>query len=314
MLISSIDNYVHDTAIAAGFSRARILSPYQPEKLFSAVSAQDNHWEGSPSLLVVALPHGNRNLSGPEGGPASIAPFARRNYYAEAVFRLKELSKNFRVRFGGTKAQYRILCNSPIPEKPLALACGLGWPGRNGLIITPEAGSLVILAAMTLPFELSGDMPLPGVFSEMSFHNDTDPVLVPRLSFPACTNCGDRPACVAACPTAALSGAGVLQKDRCIQWYASGNGESVPGFIAEKWDERLYGCTNCQDACPYNKKPVKAVETNRGRLPDYFSSQWVIQASDEEIRKVVKGTALGMNWLGPEALRRNAFLTLRRTR
>ncbi|AEJ20587.1 epoxyqueuosine reductase [Gracilinema caldarium] len=298
---ASIADYIRTEAYDKGFSRVRFLSPYNPGTIFNRLDGTDNHWKGAPSLLVVALPYGNSGIAGALGQPSTIAPFARRNYYAEAVTRLKDVAKNVRARFGGQRSDYRILCNSPVPEKPLALLCGLGWLGKNSLIITPEAGSLVIIAAMTLPFQLPGDSPLSGVFLGAR-----------ALAFPACKVCGDSPACMNACPTKALSGDGTVQTDRCIQWYASGNGTTVPNFVADVWENQLYGCTYCQDACPYNKKKIKGSDTERGKLPEFFTAEWVLSSSDESIRKAVQGSALGMQWLGPVSLRRNASLVLRR--
>ncbi|MFZ5368353.1 MAG: 4Fe-4S double cluster binding domain-containing protein [Spirochaetota bacterium] len=375
MHLSSIEDYIRDAALGSGFSRVRFLSPYEPERIFGLKMERDNHWEGAPSLMVVALPYGNRGIAAPEnqqqaqpglqpeaqpiaqsktqqqaqpiaqsktepearsdGHPAGIAPFARRNYYAEAVIRLQALVKVFRERFGGKRSDYRILCNSPVPEKPLAMLCGLGWLGKNSLIITPEAGSLIIIAAMTLPFPVQSDVPLPGILpaehsaatevamqelipagpectAESTRLGISFPIDFERLAFPACKICGDNPACVNACPAGALAGDGLLKKERCIQWYASGNGDQVPDDVVAVWGQRLYGCTNCQDACPYNKKPIEGIDTERGKLPDYFSSEWILNAGDEEIRSVVKGSALGMQWLGPASLRRNAELALRR--
>jgi epoxyqueuosine reductase len=311
---SSIADYIRTTALLSGFSRVRFLSPYKPEHIFGPLAGQDNHWVGSPSLLVTALAYGNTGISGPMGQPEEIAPFARRNYYAEAVGRLKDLAKDFRGRFGGLRSDYRILCNSPIPEKPLALLCGLGWLGKNSLIITPEAGSLVIIAAMTLPVALPPDPPLPGVFPDTSGAASDGPLPLDlrTIAFPACRICGDSPACMDACPTKALSGDGTVQTHRCIQWYASGNSDTVPDFVAAVWGKRLYGCTNCQDACPYNKKVIGGTETKRGILPEYVSAEWMVDASNEAINSAVKGSALGMQWLGPASLRRNARLALRR--
>jgi epoxyqueuosine reductase len=248
-------------------------------------------------------------VSPPPACALFIAPFARRNYYREAVRRLQALSAEFRARFGGEgrglgekpgvqrKRDYRILCNSPVPEKPLALASGLGALGRNGLIITPEAGSLVIIAAMTLPFALESDGPLevpdtvPGtVFSE----------------FPLCGGCDtERPPCAAACPTGAMGNTGVLNRERCIQWYASGKEAAVPAVVAAQWGRRLYGCTGCQDACVRNQRPIPGAETSLGPLPPYLDGRELLSLTDAEIKARFKGTALGLSWLGPEGLRRN---------
>ncbi|MDR3337233.1 MAG: hypothetical protein LBT16_08530, partial [Treponema sp.] len=156
-------------ALQAGFVRVRFLAPFEPVGAapFEPAGASAHYRQGAPALLVAALPYGNQLPSLPaEGAPPalagalSIAPFAQRNYYREAVKRLQKLAVRFREQYGrenpsyGLKRNYRIFCNSPVPEKPLGLASGLGVLGRNGLLITPEAGSLVIIAALTLPFPL----------------------------------------------------------------------------------------------------------------------------------------------------------------
>jgi epoxyqueuosine reductase len=320
--MDALKETIRAMALAAGFSRARILAPFPlPENagglLEGAVpqegAALKGRWgEGSPSLLVAALPYGNedgteRAAAGQEiaeripaeSRRAYIAPFARRNYYKEAVKRLQKLSQTCRRLFGGVNAgginssglhadrrsSYRIFCNSPIPEKPLALACGLGGQGRNSLVITPEAGSLVVIAAMTLPFPLESDAPESGRS--------------------VCAACGF---CVEACPTQAIRREGGVERNKCIQWYASGNEASVPRRIAGKWGQRLYGCTACQDVCPHNKKPIKGAETSEGILPPYVDARKLLAMTDGEMRAFFKGTAMGLSWLKPEHIRRSAAL------
>jgi epoxyqueuosine reductase len=217
---------------------------------------------------------------------------------------MKALAVEFRSRFGGKRADFRILCNSPIPEKPLAEACGLGFLGRNGLIITPEAGSLVIIAAMTLPFFLEGDGP-PEVQAKSGAGAG-------GRAFPLCAGCDqDAPPCAGACPTGAVRGDGTIALERCIQWYASGKGETVPANIAALWGERLYGCVECQNACVHNRRPIKGVETGEGPLPEYFNVKELLTLSEDELKKMFKGTAMGLSWLGPAAIRRNAEMVLR---
>jgi epoxyqueuosine reductase len=291
-------------ALDAGFSRVRILAPFILSEnagggLQNCGSVKERRGEVSPSLLVAALPYGNEDDSEgiPAGNcPAYIAPFARRNYYKEAVKRLQKLSQTYRRLFGGIhsggvnssrRSSYRIFCNSPIPEKPLALACGLGRQGRNSLVITPEAGSLVIIAAMTLPFPLESDAPESG-----------------RSVCIACSFCAE------ACPTKAIRQEGGIERNRCIQWYASGNENSVPRHIAEKWGRRLYGCTVCQDVCPHNKKPIRGVKTSEGLLPAYMDARKLLAMTDQEIRGFFKGTAMGGSWLKPEHIRRSAGFAL----
>lgn len=298
-------------ALEAGFVRARILetsgicrpredptpSSFAKDPAAPTRNAAANYRPDAPCLLVTALPYGRDDTPPrpPPNLPAmlSIAPFARRNYYREAVKRLKRLARDFRDRYGrenpeyALKRHYRIFCNSPVPEKPLAVACGLGVMGRNGLIITPEAGSLVILAALTLPFPLEGDGPLTGEDSAY------------------CEKCGPPPPCAAACPTAAVYGNGGINPERCVQWYASGNGESIPPEVAAKWGNRLYGCTACQDACVRNRRPVPAAACSEGPLPPFMDGEELLRLSDEELKVRFRGSAMGLSWLNPGVIRRN---------
>ncbi|GAB1482685.1 hypothetical protein MASR2M78_15010 [Treponema sp.] len=276
-------------ALGLGFCSARILS--------------SPGIEDAASLLLVGLAYGNdgeneRCVGTELDKRVHIAPFARKNYYAEAVYRLKALSRSLREEHGGKKADYRIFCNSSRAEKPLAARSGLGAVGRNSLIISKEAGSLLVLAAMCLPFALEGD---PAIQGDFSF----------------CSGCGDAATapCVLACPTQALNGDGTLIRERCIQWYASGNRQvgmiEVPDFVASQWGRRLYGCTNCQDACPHNKRPLRGAEAKLGELQSSYDALSLLSMSDEELTELFKGSALGMSWLGTEILRENIRLALR---
>jgi epoxyqueuosine reductase len=273
-------NFIRASALEAGFTRARILAPFEPT---------------AKSLLVCALPYGNRHDQPAEKACYGvIAPFARFNYYREAVKRLKSLSRLTRSRYGGEKRDYRIFCNSSLAEKPLAALSGLGARGRNGLIISPEAGSLFVIAAMTLPVPLEADNPLDR----------------PAGDFPLCAACGQKPPCSAACPTGAALGNGLIDLTKCIQWYASGHRASgtagIPASVLAVWGNRLYGCTACQDACIHNTRPIQGVETNEGRLPASIDVRHLLSLSDAEIKDMFRGTAMGLAWLGPEAIRRNA--------
>ncbi|MDR3130429.1 MAG: hypothetical protein LBU18_02680 [Treponema sp.] len=298
---------IRSAALHTGFVRARILAPFEPVSVTPSAEPGRNIYHnrilGARSAIVAALPYGNQPLEGKTlscteipPGSGGIALFARRNYYREAVRRLQSLAAAFRARYGGIRSDYRIFCNSPVPEKPLAHACGLGVQGRNSLIITAEAGSMVIIAAMTLPLKIEADEPVVAERSEM---------------FPLCATCDlKQPPCKAACPTGAVLGDGKIDTKRCIQWYASGKGAMVPPEVARHWGRRLYGCTECQDACIRNRRPILGAQTSEGPLPAYLDCQELIEARNEELKTRFKGTAMGLSWLGPEGIRRNARLVL----
>jgi epoxyqueuosine reductase len=287
----------------AGFARVCFLAPFvvEPDPHIS-----ENYRGGAPCIAVAALPYGNQFENTNEAafrGPFAvtdntkyqtvIAPFAQRNYYREAVRRLQSIIPTLRRQYGGVKSDYRILCNSPVNEKRLALRSGLGWQGKNTLILTKESGSLLVIACLTLPF-----VPPPACGADDAVYNG------------ACNSCN---ACVRACPTGALDNNGKLAREKCIQWYASGHGESVPDIVRARWGQVLYGCTVCQDVCPWNRKPIAGLtgaEYDNGILPAALDAEKILAASDDAIKTYFKGTAMGLNWLGPAAIKRSAALSL----
>jgi epoxyqueuosine reductase len=306
---------VCSAALDAGFTCARIFAPFNPD-MFIDQGEKPRYGTGAGSLLVCALPYGNQHdaaMPPADVCPGIIAPFARFNYYREAVKRLKLLAGHLRMRYGGVKGGYRIFCNSPLPEKLIARESGLGAVGRNSLIINAESGSLFIIAAMALPVTLETDLPISAPQSNFCASGAADAGV---RDFPLCTGCGENPPCAAACPTGAALGNGYIDRAKCIQWYASGHSGSnydadeIPADVRALWGNRLYGCTSCLDACIHNKRPIKGVQTDEGPLPAFIDARELLRLSDCEIKTLFKGTAMGLSWLGAKAVRRNAEMIL----
>ncbi len=121
--------------------------------------------------------------------------------------------------------------------------------------------------------------------------------------------CGECRACVEACPTGAITEAGVDRR-RCLQAYSAREGD-LPPSVEAAWGDILYGCDACIAACPHAKLGRRA-DIARGRLPAFVEAVELTDASDGEIRARFRGTALGQGWIRPAALRRNASLASRR--
>jgi epoxyqueuosine reductase len=269
----------------------------------AAVTENRYNLEKCRSILATGLVYGNdfQNDVQSEGGkreyPAKIAPFARRNYYREAVRRLQTIAKNLREQYGGNKADYRIYCNSSVAnEKKIAFESGMADIGRNTLLLTKDYGSLFIVGLLALPFAVEDRA-------------------AAQTPFALCNGCDPHnPPCKAACPTGAIAvdaaGETRIEKERCIQWYLSGHGEAVPEIVKKSWSNRLYGCTLCQDACVFHKKLVRGVDCTIGVLPAVMDAQKIAAASDADLKKMFHGTALGLSWLCPDGLKRNAALCL----
>jgi epoxyqueuosine reductase len=239
------------------------------------------------TLVLGAFPYEHQNA--PEKkGMGMVAPFARSNYYREAVCRLKKIVSVIRQETGISKNQVKIFVNSNLPEKEIAAAAGVGFIGKNSLILLPKTGSFVILGGLILPFSLEPDAPLPGG-------------LTPGEVCGSCTNC------IKACPTGAILPGGKIRQDRCLQAQMQTYTLLDPD-IMEALGKRIYGCNICQDVCPYNTAPHSGIPCGRGKIGPHMEIDFLLTAAPEEIKTGLKGTALGMSWLDPRAIKRNAVI------
>ena len=222
-----------------------------------------------------------------EDGNGRIAPFACCNYYKELIHRMKSIIRQAPAPLSKLKKrEYRLFCNSTLPEKQMAAEAGLGFIGKNSLLITPEFGSICLIAGMILPSVI----PLTG-----------------GKDITQTANCGNCTLCSSACPTGALTTEG-FNREKCLQNWTTDR-RLLPDEIKEKWGNRIYGCTICQDICPKNRKIPEGLDVKRGVIPSGLSLDFLIKAEDDEIRSLLKDSSVGMNWIGPMVLKRNAVLT-----
>ncbi len=271
--------------LSEGFPSAKICRP--------GFYNRDNPFRQFPelSVVMVALPYEvdeTEDLSSPEEPHGLIAPFARRNYYREVVNRLKKIALRIRENTSLKKKDIRIFCNSQLPEKELAALSGLGFLGKNSLIITPQTGSLCVIGgiAFSLPLE-------PDVIDE-SF-------LIPGH------HCGKCRACIDACPTNAILAPGRIDAQRCIQSLSTML-KPLPEYIMEKWGFRIYGCQSCQKVCPFNSCNLPGADTSLGVLGPSIPLQFFLASEEKVIETFFKGSTMGMSWIPPLALKRNAII------
>ncbi|MBN1410676.1 MAG: iron-sulfur protein [Spirochaetales bacterium] len=256
------------------------LKPYLPE-------SNDSPWSAIVCALSCYIPD-EKTEGIPGGEPSgSIAPFAQRNYYTEAVDRLKKIFRQIQYDLKLTKKNRWIFCNSRIPEKSMAAACGLGFYGRNSLIISKELGSLFVIAGLVLPLELEPDYPVQ-----------------PIEGFDGCRDCS---ACMNACPTRAITHPGVIDPDLCLQSLST-RLSVLPDEIKRKWGRLLYGCQICQDVCPYNRHLTQSTENVRGQTGPEVPLKKILAMNESGVKAFFRGTALDRNWIPPAAILRNALL------
>lgn len=157
-----------------------------------------------------------------------------RDYHKLIRKRLQTLAEKITAAIG--PFGYRAFVDSaPVLEKPLARKAGLGWMGKNTLILNRKAGSWFFLG------ELLIDVPLP-----IDKPNDRD-------------HCGRCTACLEVCPTQAFVGERVLDARRCISYLTIELKGSIPEELRPLMGNRVFGCDDCQLVCPWNRfaKPTQ---------------------------------------------------------
>jgi len=120
--------------------------------------------------------------------------------------------------------------SAPVLERPWAKTAGLGWIGKNSLLISKTFGSYVFIGELIIDLQLSYDNAL------------------------ATDYCGNCTRCIDACPTGAIVSERTIDARKCISYHTIENKEEVPGPIRKNLHNRLFGCDICQDVCPWNKK------------------------------------------------------------
>ena len=215
---------------------------------------------------------------GPEPGPGEgrLPRYTWSDRYAELREKLDTLGR----RLGGC---YRVLvdANQHVDREGAARA-GVGFYGKNTLLITRRYGSWVVLGTLVTEAEIEPSPPLA-------------------------LDCGSCRLCIDACPTDALDEAGVLDSTRCLSYWSQ-----APAPIPEEYREALgtqaYGCDICQDVCPWNRGVEKrraGVAPTPGAEPTVSLVEW-LEAPDDELRERYDRLYFPRN--DPRYLRRNALV------
>lgn len=212
----------------------------------------------------------------------SIARYTWRNHYADLKERLQNVAE---VLKNDHKAASVVLSNERIAEKPIAQRSGVGYYGKNSIIINRRFGSWIVLGEIITDIEINPDSP-------------------------DCHNCGDCSVCIDTCPTRAIIGPYVIDRRRCMQaltnWYGV-----LPDEIAKVWGNRLYGCTDCQDRCPVNQNvEAQPVRATIGYVGSSASLRNILSMSEKEYRQKYARNQMGARWINFQAIRRNALVAL----
>ena len=197
---------------------------YRPEKLLpgtcSVIVARMNYLPPDSDMIAVLK----------DSDKAYISRYALgRDYHKLIRNRLKKLSKRIELAVPGSLIQRPFVDSAPVMEKPLAEKAGLGWMGKNTLIINSNEGSWFFLGEIYTSLPLPKDKP-----SETS-------------------KCGECKACIKVCPTNAFPEPYILDAKKCISYLTIENKGGIPEEFRKPMGNRVFGCDDCQTICPWNK-------------------------------------------------------------
>ena len=158
---------------------------------------------------------------------------------------------------------------APVMERQWAAKSGLGWLGKNTLLINKEHGSFFFLAEMIVDLELDYDGPIKDY-------------------------CGTCTKCLDACPTDAFVDAGILDASKCISYLTIELKDPIPREFKGKYENWVFGCDICQDVCPWNRFSKKHNEPGFKKIKGVnaiLDKEWV-EFTEEVFRELFKGSPI----------------------
>jgi epoxyqueuosine reductase len=207
-----------------------------------------------------------------------------RDYHKVLRKRLQKLAERIEREIGA--GTYRVYVDSaPVLEKPLAQKAGLGWIGKHTNLIAKQAGSWFFLG------EIYTDLPL---ISDL----------------PAQDHCGSCQACLEVCPTQAIIAPYVLDARRCISYLTIELQGAIPEHFRQAIGNRIYGCDDCQQVCPWNR--FAQLTREEDFLPRHsLDSQTLIQLfAWNEVEFLTRTQGSAIRRLGYERWLRNIAVAL----
>jgi epoxyqueuosine reductase len=245
-----------------------------------------------------AFPYSVEAAARPQPGELRgwISRYAWGTDYHEVMWeKLNALDGALRERFPARFHSHAYADTGPVAERVFAKHAGLGWLGKNTLLLNETMGSWFFLGVILTSLDLA-------------------PSLGPTETPPAdlCGNCRQ---CLDACPTGALVEPYVLDARRCISYLTIELRGSIPREYREAMDWQVYGCDICQDVCPFNRAAPRT--QSREFLPRRMDSGksllepnlvWLAGLNEEEFRTMFRGSAIKRAKL--RGLVRNACIAL----
>ena len=251
--------------LSAGYQAGMTWMERYPDKRTNPALLVEN----ARSVIVVLL-----NYQTPERQTDPEAPVVSkyaygRDYHRVAKKKLLKLLETIHDITGSATGR-AFIDSAPVLERALGRRAGLGWIGKNSMLLSRKHGSFFFIGTLIVDIGLNYDRPV-------------------REYCGSCTRCID------ACPTGAIVANKVVDANRCISyWTIENKGNTIPEEFRDKFMNRVFGCDICQDACPWNHNTPPHQEpalAGNDTLLSMSKDQWY-QMSEKKYDELFQGSSL----------------------
>lgn len=227
--------------------------------------------DGCSTLLMLGFAYRTVEPAEVEPGSGRVARYAwgEPDYHDHILERLKALAQWLLQQHPTARAR-GVVDTAPLLEREFAEAAGLGWVGKNTLLLNRQWGSYFFLAALLTDLPLRVDPPQTQGY------------------------CGTCRACLDACPTQAFPQPYVLDARRCISYLTIEHRDHIDTNLAEQMGNWMFGCDICQEVCPWNRRAAVSTQAVPQPLASLTPADLVtlLQMDDEGFRKRYRHTPL----------------------
>ena len=268
-----------------GISKAEFLEEEAPrlekwlnEKMHGKMHYMENHFdkrldptklvEGSKSVISLLYNYYPKQEQRQDSYKISKYAYGE-DYHYVIKNKLKDLVAFMNDEIGEINARV-FVDSAPVLDRAWAKKSGLGWIGKNSMLINKQQGSFFFLAEIILDLDLEYDSPISD-------------------------HCGTCTACIDACPTEAILPNNVVDGSKCISYYTIElKDEIIPKEEKGKFENWIFGCDICQDVCPWNRfsEPHNESKFNpNSKLLNYSKSEWE-ELTEEIYQEIFKKSAV----------------------
>ncbi|MGA7669801.1 MAG: tRNA epoxyqueuosine(34) reductase QueG [Nitrolancea sp.] len=255
--------------IAAGHMRG--LDWFTSDRARFSTSPRNLH-ESARSIISVGVPYRLAPIERPDDQPRGrIARYAwGHDYHRTLKTRMKALHEALERELGRPIESRFLVDTARIVDRAVAARSGLGWYGKNTMILVRGHGSWVMLGDLLVDVELEPDEPLG-------------------------SKCGQCRMCIDRCPTGAIKPGYVIETPRCISFLTIELRDAIPRDLRPLMGDWVFGCDECQEVCPYTG--AASIDDDDAFHPQsvdnaFPSLRWLLTMTEEEFRTTYRGTAV----------------------